>query len=126
MLEKKVAIVTGVSSSPEIGRGIVKALANMGAGLVIADLVPQDDKRAILDLSRAVSEARAAGAEAIGMDLDITDNQSLVECVDHTLECFGRIDALVNITCSPCTDHCFSDVATLTPFVKHSSLFIKS
>jgi NAD(P)-dependent dehydrogenase (short-subunit alcohol dehydrogenase family) len=104
ILEKKVAIVTGASNSPEIGRGIVEALAKMGTTLVIADLVPQDDERAILDLERAVAQARAAGAEAIGMDLDITDNQQLVECIDHTLKNFGRVDTLVNIACGPCTD----------------------
>ncbi len=95
ILNDRVAIVVGASSSCDTGHDIVVALAQMGIKLVIADRVPQGNDKAILDLERMVAEARAVGAEAIGMNLDICDEKQIRECINDVQERFGRIDVLV-------------------------------
>jgi len=100
-LKKRVAIVAGASRSHGIGQAAVVALAKKGIRLVIADRIPLGDDRAILDLERLVAEARAEGAEAIGMNVDSRDEQQLDECVSGVLERYGRIDVLVNNAVAP-------------------------
>ena len=63
-LEDKVAIVTGAASG--LGRAIATRYAKEGASVVIADL----DRR----LAEAVAgEIGAAGGNAIGVAMDVTD-----------------------------------------------------
>jgi len=86
-LANKVALVTG--TSPNIGGGMVEALASEGAAIVAVDAVGAN----ATDCATAV---RAAGGRAIGITCDVTDEAQVRRAVDSALAEFGRIDILVN------------------------------
>lgn len=88
-LEERVAIVTGSGSPKGIGREIALTLANQGAAIVVADL----NKEGIADTVKAIE---ATGAKALGVELNVTDKDSVDAMVEKVLEEFGRIDILVN------------------------------
>jgi NAD(P)-dependent dehydrogenase (short-subunit alcohol dehydrogenase family) len=86
-LEGRVAVVTGGASG--IGRGMAEAFAARGMKLVLADV-----ERPALD--KAVEEMRAGGADVLGVECDV----SLQESVDHAaraaLDAFGAVHVLCN------------------------------
>jgi NAD(P)-dependent dehydrogenase (short-subunit alcohol dehydrogenase family) len=84
-LEGKVAIVTGGAS----GLGLASALlfGSEGAKVAVADL---DSAGA----SRAAGEIAAAGGEAIGIELDVTDATAVEQAVADTIARFGMVDVL--------------------------------
>jgi NAD(P)-dependent dehydrogenase (short-subunit alcohol dehydrogenase family) len=81
------AIVTGGGRG--IGRGIVLALAEAGADVVIADIDLENAER-------AAAEVKSAGREALAVRIDVTDPGSVEAGVRRALEHFGEIDILVN------------------------------
>jgi 3-oxoacyl-[acyl-carrier protein] reductase len=81
----RVAIVTGGAKG--IGLAYVKGLAERGHRIVVADLS---------DGSEAVAAAEALGAEAISVQVDVSDEAATREMAAATLDRFGRIDGLVN------------------------------
>ncbi|GHH82057.1 short-chain dehydrogenase [Streptomyces sulfonofaciens] len=83
-----VAVVTGASQG--IGRSTAIRLARDFAHVV---LVARSRSR----LEDTASRVRAAGAEALAVDLDLADRSAAGAVVARTREAFGRIDALVNI-----------------------------
>jgi 3-oxoacyl-[acyl-carrier protein] reductase len=83
----EVAIVTGGAKG--IGLGIAAALARHGRRIAIFDF----DRAALDD---AASTLAAAGAEVIGLPVDVTDGESVNRAVEAVVERFGRIDVLVN------------------------------
>jgi 3-oxoacyl-[acyl-carrier protein] reductase len=87
-MSNSVAIVTGASQG--IGRATAIRLARDFSALV---LVARD--RAHLD-ETAVA-VKAAGAEALVVDSDLSQPSAAQTVVDRTLASFGRIDALLNI-----------------------------
>jgi 3-oxoacyl-[acyl-carrier protein] reductase len=87
-MAKSVAIVTGASQG--IGRATAVRLARDFAALA---LVARD--RAHLDeTAKAVKDA---GAEALVIDIDLSEPTAAKVVVDQALASFGRIDALLNI-----------------------------
>ena len=80
-----VAIVTGGSGG--LGRATCEALAARGHSVVV-----------VARTARAVAEAAASLPEATGLALDVRDPCDMAEMAEHTLERYGRIDALV--TCA--------------------------
>lgn len=87
MLEKKSALVTGAASG--IGKEIALAYAREGARVAIADL-----KR---EAAEAVAEQiRAAGGEALGIAMDVTDEQQVDAGVAAVAAAWGGIDILVS------------------------------
>ena len=84
-IDGKVAIVTGGAS----GLGLASALlfGREGAKVAIADL---DGAGA----NRAAGEIAAAGGEAIGIELDVTDAAAVEQAVADTIARFGRVDVL--------------------------------
>ncbi len=86
-LNDKIALVTGGGRG--IGRGIVLALSEVGADIVIADV----------DLASAQQTAKdveARGRQAQVVRVDVTDANSVGDGVATALERFGRVDILVN------------------------------
>lgn len=86
-LEGQVAIVTGGSRG--IGRATALALAQEGAGVVIA-------ARTKPELELAAKEIHQLGAQVIPLKVDLTNDDQVWTLVDETMKRFGRIDILVN------------------------------
>jgi NAD(P)-dependent dehydrogenase (short-subunit alcohol dehydrogenase family) len=87
-LSGKVALVTGASSG--LGRHFAQVLARAGASVVVAA------RRASL-LEATVADIIAAGGRAAPLILDVSDTaESIESCVAQALQCFGRLDILVN------------------------------
>ena len=87
-LDGKVAIVTGGNSG--IGKGIVLALAEHGANIVI-DYVA--NPQATEELEQQVV---ALGDKAIGVEADVSKVEDLQRLVDTAVSSFGRVDIMVN------------------------------
>jgi NAD(P)-dependent dehydrogenase (short-subunit alcohol dehydrogenase family) len=81
------AIVTGGSRG--IGRAICTELAERGADVVVADV----DTDRILGSVEAVEDS---GQEAVPIETDISDFDSVRDCIDQTLARFGSVEMLVN------------------------------
>ncbi|MCP3984612.1 MAG: SDR family NAD(P)-dependent oxidoreductase [bacterium] len=86
-LRDRIAVVTGGASG--IGRGMAEAFASEGMKLVIADI-----ETAALD--GAVSELRASGATAIGVECDVSKADSVAQLAERTLEEYGAAHVICN------------------------------
>ena len=86
-LSGKVAIVTGGAGG--IGTAYCRALAEAGAAVAVADI----DTQAAEAAAKALT---GAGHKAIGVTLDVTDEESAQAAVDQVVEAFGGLDILVN------------------------------
>ncbi len=83
----KVAIVTGAASG--IGKEIAHAFAREGTIVAIADLK--------LDAAQAAAqEIIAQGGQAIGVEMNVTDEDAVNAGVDLVQKTYGRIDILVS------------------------------
>ncbi len=85
-LANRVAIVTGAAGG--LGSATALRFAQEGARLCLADRVPAAD---------LLAQLKAAGAAAIAVEADVTDQASVGQMVDRTLAAFGAVDVLVNI-----------------------------
>ncbi len=82
----KVVIITGASEG--IGRALALELAPSRAKLVLA-------ARNASRLEELADECRAAGAEALGVQTDVTREAECRALVEAAIEAYGRIDMLV-------------------------------
>ncbi len=87
-LKGKVALVTG--GARDVGREIVKALANEGAAVAI------NYRGSEGEAADLVSEIEAAGGSAQAYGADVTDYQSVCAMVEQVAGDLGRLDILVN------------------------------
>src|SRR6476661_7749547 len=87
-LEGRVALITG--GGGEIGSAIAKRFASEGAAVAIGDLEPAKAEAT----ARAVVEA---GGRASGFGVDVADEASAKEAVQHAIAAFGRLTTLVNV-----------------------------
>ncbi len=87
-LNGRTALVTGGATL--IGRGVVGAVADAGAAVVIADI----DKEG----SNAAAEAfSASGASVSSIPTDVTDDAALENLVRQAVEQHGSLDIVVNL-----------------------------
>lgn len=86
MDEQPVAIVTGAGSG--IGRAAALRLAAAGYAVVLAAR-----GRASLE---AVAEQIGGGADTLIVPTDVAEPDDVRRLVERTVECFGRVDAVVN------------------------------
>jgi 3-oxoacyl-[acyl-carrier protein] reductase len=87
-MSKSVAIVTGASQG--IGRATAARLAKDFSSITLA-------ARGRENLEETAAAVRAAGAEPLVIDLDLSDISAAKKIVEQTLAAFGGIDALLNI-----------------------------
>jgi NAD(P)-dependent dehydrogenase (short-subunit alcohol dehydrogenase family) len=83
-----VAIVTGASQG--IGRSTAVRLARDFPSIVLA-------ARDRPNLEQTAEAVKAAGAQPLIIDIDLSEPSAAKSVVDQTLAAFGRIDALLNI-----------------------------
>jgi NAD(P)-dependent dehydrogenase (short-subunit alcohol dehydrogenase family) len=86
-LKGKVAIVTGAGGG--IGRAYARGLAEAGAAVVLADIRGE----AAAEQAAAIA---ADGYDAIGIQVDVTSEDSTLAMARQTAERFGSVDILVN------------------------------
>lgn len=86
-LDGAVAVLTGAGSG--LGRATALSLAARGTRLAISDL----DRDRAEDTASLVA---AGGGEAIGIRVDVAEQDDLETLRDRCLERFGRVDVVVN------------------------------
>ena len=88
-LKGKVAIVTGGGRG--IGKGCVRALAEEGANIAVADLAHDDETRAGL-----AEIAEACDVTILPLDCDVSNEEAIASLYDAAEAALGPIDLLVN------------------------------
>lgn len=88
MLEGKKVLVTGASRG--IGRAIALEFATLGADVAV-NYAGSEAKA-----HEVVADIKALGRDAIAIQCDVSDSESVSEMVKETIAHFGRVDVLVN------------------------------
>ena len=86
-LEGKVSLITGAAQG--IGEATALKFAREGAIVVVCDV-----QQAGID--QVVAQCEAAGAQAVGYVMDVTNREQVESVVAQVKERFGRIDVLIN------------------------------
>ncbi len=86
-LSNKVAIVTGGGRG--IGRAIALKLAEVGATVVVADILEKEAEA-------VAGEIKAAGGQSLAVMADVSLAADVARLVEETIKACGRIDILVN------------------------------
>ena len=100
----KVALITGAGRETGIGAAIARRLAREGVNVILGDLCappshhplnPGGGQWATLQAIAEAIEA-SAGVEALPVQVDVTDPNSIAAMLEMALAAFGRLDILVN------------------------------
>src|SRR4051812_38780693 len=86
-MSTRTALVTGASRG--IGKACAEVLAVSGYPVVLA-------ARSLEKLQQTASAVRAAGNEALVIEMDLSKAESIANGVSRAVKEFGRIDILVN------------------------------
>lgn len=84
----RVAMLTG---GARVGQLVAQALASRGCALALTYRRSRDEAEA------AASQARAAGVQAVTVQVDATDEQQVEAAVTETVKSLGGLDILVNL-----------------------------
>lgn len=87
VLDDRVVVVSGIG--PGLGAAIALQSARAGASVVLS---ARTEKR----LEKVAAAVHEIGGTATVVPADITDDDSVRQLLDHTLDAYGRVDALVN------------------------------
>lgn len=85
LLNGRTVIVTGAATG--IGQAFALGCAAQGANVVVADLGPADETMAAIE---------SAGGKAHYVRTDVSDDASVRQMAERSVQRFGRIDGLVN------------------------------
>lgn len=87
LITNKTALITGGAAG--IGQGIALAMAQFGANVIIADINDETGKA-------TEQMIRSNGGQAVYISADITDEDSISNAIDQTVNTFGKLDILIN------------------------------
>ena len=93
-LRGKTLFITGASRG--IGLAIGKRAAADGANVVIAAKTTDPNPKLPGTIYSAAEEIKAAGGEALPLQVDIRDEETVLAAVAKAVQAFGGIDILVN------------------------------
>ena len=85
--ENKTVMVTGAGAN--IGREIALSFAREGANVIVCDYKEENAKN-------VVEEIRALSVKAMPAVCDVRDREKIFSYVAEAIDCFGKIDVLVN------------------------------
>ena len=86
-LENKVALITGGASG--MGASMARIFAREGAKVVVADMLEEDGKQLVEEITRA-------NGAAMFQRLDVTSEDEWQAAIAATLAAWGKLDILVN------------------------------
>ncbi|WP_109124716.1 3-hydroxybutyrate dehydrogenase [Dyella sp. C11] len=86
-LDGKVALITGAASG--LGKAIAELYAKNGAAVAIADINQQQ-------ADATADEIKAAGGKAIGIAMDVTNEDAVNAGTDKVVAEFGHLDILIS------------------------------
>ena len=97
-LDGKVAIVTGAGRG--LGRAYARRLAGLGAKVAVTDLNLRsfeefEAEAQAMTAESTVAEIQAAGGSAIGIEVDVCDENAVAAMVQRVCDEWGRVDVLV-------------------------------
>lgn len=103
----RVAVITGVSSSGQVGEAVAQAFAQEGAKLVIT-------ARRAEKVNARAEELRSGGVEVLAVPADLTLEDEVKGLFQQAIDQYGRVDVLVNLAggltqYKPATDHSLED-----------------
>jgi len=90
----RVAFVTGTSRG--IGKALALSLADAGAKIVSTGKTVEEHERLPGTIVETAEEVRERGGEAISVQLDVRDEESVEAAVEETVDEFGRVDFCIN------------------------------
>jgi citronellol/citronellal dehydrogenase len=93
-LKGKTLFITGASRG--IGREIALTAAREGANVAIAAKTVEPHPKLAGTIHTVAEEVRAAGGQALPMQLDVRDEAAITAAIDATARHFGGLDILVN------------------------------
>lgn len=94
-LKGKVAIVTGASRG--LGKDIAIGLASYGASVIVAARSESEKEGGLAGtIYQTFEKVKESGGRGLAVRTDVTDEESVQQMVQKTLDEFGRIDILVN------------------------------
>lgn len=93
-LKDKTIFITGASRG--IGREMALRFARDGANIVVTGKTSDPDPRHQGTIHTTADEVRAAGGQALALQMDVRDENAVVAAVGAAVAAFGGIDVLVN------------------------------
>lgn len=91
ILEGKVALVTGATKTKGLGRAIAEKLAEMGAKVVLTGRNSSKE-----GMEQNVADIKAAGGEAMGVLVDVSNQEQVDASIADVVKAYGSLDILVN------------------------------
>src|SRR5215813_13340692 len=87
MRNRRVALITGAGRG--IGRALARGFGREGYVVVVGSTTVARNQA-------VVQEIEADGGEAFGVELDVSQEDSVRRAVDQTLRRYARVDVLIN------------------------------